>query len=71
MNPCEPLQWREIDDHMSNPCEPHHDCLRGGLPTVYQAVFWVAREELNVVPDLSIAQATERFRSATERSALP
>jgi hypothetical protein len=43
----------------------------GGLPTVYQAVFWVAREELNVVPDLSIAQATERFRSATERSALP
>jgi predicted nucleic acid-binding protein len=43
----------------------------GGLPTVFQAVFWAARDGLKRVPDLSMAQATWRRRSATERRARP
>jgi len=43
----------------------------GGLPTVYQAAFWSAREGLKVVPDLSMAQATLRRRSPTWRRARP
>jgi hypothetical protein len=34
--------------------EPH-GITGGGLPTVYQAAFWAAREGLKVVPDLSMA----------------
>src|SRR5208283_3299577 len=39
----------------------------GGTPTVYQGAFWAARAGLKSVPDLSMAQATFRRRSATER----
>jgi hypothetical protein len=42
-----------------------------GLSTVYQAVFWAARAALKRVPDLSMAQAALRRRSATERKARP
>ena len=40
-------------------------------PTVYQVFFSAARSGLKVVPDLSMAQATLRRRSATERRARP
>jgi len=43
----------------------------GGLPTVYQGLFSVAREGLKVVPVFNMAQATLRRRSATDRKARP
>jgi hypothetical protein len=39
----------------------------GGLPTVYQGLFSVAREGLKVVPVFNMAQATLRRRSAIPR----
>ena len=42
-----------------------------GLPTVYQAGFLAAEDGLKAAPDLSMAQATLRRRSATERRARP
>jgi hypothetical protein len=43
----------------------------GGLPTVYQGLFSVAREGLKVVPVFNMAQATLRRRSAIDRRARP
>ena len=43
----------------------------GGLPTVYQGLFSVAREGLKVVPVFNMAQATLRRRSAIDRKARP
>jgi len=43
----------------------------GGLPTFYQGAFCAVMDALKVVPVLSIAQATLRSRSATDRSARP
>ena len=50
---------------------PIHRLLRGGLPTVYQGLFSVAREGLKVVPVFNMAQATLRRRSAIDRKARP
>jgi hypothetical protein len=44
---------------------------RAGLPTIYQGAFWVFSEGSNRVPALSMAQATLRRRSATDRKARP
>ena len=45
--------------------------LWGGLPTFYQGAFCAVMDALKVVPVLSIAQATLRSRSATDRNARP
>lgn len=42
-----------------------------GTPTVFQWAVWATSEGLNMVPVLSMAHATLRRRSATERSARP
>jgi hypothetical protein len=49
-------------------------CLKrkgGGLPTVQQGMFSAVGGELKVEPDFSMAQATLRRRSATDRKARP
>jgi hypothetical protein len=43
----------------------------GALPTVQQRMFSAVEGELKVVPDFSMAQATLRRRSATDRKARP
>src|SRR5208283_469025 len=55
----------------SNQLPPVTRSPGGGLPTVYQGLFSVAREGLKVVPVFNMAQATLRRRSAIDRRARP